>query len=158
MKMVIIRDYREADAVSLRQCVVVLQDHEQMIEPQLRSGEEMADQYCLELHARCRKSGGRVFVAEEDGVIIGFVAVLSRESFTELDEPPGEYAVVTDLVVLEPFRGRGIGRQLLQRAEAFVREVCTNELRIGVRSKNEAARRLYFEEGFIPHFEILAKR
>ena len=113
-----------------------------MIEPQLRSGEEMVDQYYSELHARCRKSDGRVFIAEEDGVVVGFAAVLSRERFTELDEPPGEYALVTDLVVLEPSRGRGIGRRLLQRAEAFVREVCTNELRIGVRSKNEAARRL----------------
>jgi GNAT superfamily N-acetyltransferase len=89
---------------------------------------------------------------------VGFVAVLSREPFTELDEPPGFYALVTDLVVLEAYRGRGTGRRLLKSAEDFVRGTGATELRIGVLARNGPARALYLDHAFVPHLEILVKR
>lgn len=87
-----------------------------------------------------------------------FATVLAREPFTELDDPPGHYALITDLVVLEPYRGRGIACGLLERAEAYAREAGATELRIGVLAKNGPARRLYLEIGFQPHLELLNKR
>jgi ribosomal protein S18 acetylase RimI-like enzyme len=90
--------------------------------------------------------------------VVGFVAVLAREPFTELDDPPGTYALVTDLVVLATHRGKGIGRRLLDRAEAYARDAGAAELRVGVLAKNTAARRLYLSRDFTPHLEVLAKR
>jgi GNAT superfamily N-acetyltransferase len=78
--------------------------------------------------------------------------------FTELDDPPGYYALITDLVVLEPHRGRGIGRRLLEKAEAYAKQAGATELRIGVLANNGTARRLYLEVGFRPHLEVLNKR
>lgn len=154
----LIREYRRADALALRQCVVELQECERVLDSRLRPGETMADAYCDRLHARCVEADGKLFVAEQDGAVVGFVAVLSLEAFTELDEPPGTYAFISDLVVLSPYRGRGIGRQLLQRAEAFAREADARELRIGVLAENLGARRLYLASGFLPHLEIFVKR
>jgi GNAT superfamily N-acetyltransferase len=154
----LIREYRPADASAVRQCVVELQDFERALDSRLRPGETMADEYCERIHARCVESDGRVFVAEHDGAVVGFVAVFSREPFTELDDPPGTYALISDLVVLPPFRGQGIGRQLLQRAEAFAREADAREIRIGVLAENLGARRLYLASAFVPHVEILVKR
>ena len=154
----LIRDYEEADAAALRHCVVALQEFERTFDSRLRPGEAMADEYCEQIHTRCREAAGRVFVAELDGAVVGFVAALSREPFTELDDPPGHYALVTDLIVLEPYRGRRIGRQLLERAEAFIRDTGASELRIGVLADNRAARRLYLDAAFAPHLEILVKR
>jgi ribosomal protein S18 acetylase RimI-like enzyme len=98
-----------------------------------------------------------VFVALAGGVVVGFVAVLAREAFTDLDDPPGTYGLVTDLVVLESHRNEGIGRDLLDRAEAFARAAGAQELRVGVLAKNVAARHLYLSAGFTPHHETLAK-
>jgi ribosomal protein S18 acetylase RimI-like enzyme len=67
----------------------------------------------------------------------------SPPSLSRLDDPPGTYALVTDLVVLSSHRGRGIGQQLLGRAEAFVRSAGAAELRIGVLANNITARRFY---------------
>jgi GNAT superfamily N-acetyltransferase len=156
--MVIIREYTAEDESTIRRCVVALQEFERTIDPRLLPGEEMADQYCRQIHAQCAKSAGCVFVAEDDGVVVGFVAVLSREPFTELDEPPGSYALIKDLIVLEPYRGRGTGRRLLQRAEGFVRAAGVTELRIGVLARNGPARALYLDHAFVPHLEILVKR
>ena len=153
-----IRDYQEGDAAALRQCVVELQNAERAIDPRLLAGEVMADAYCERIHRRCREAAGRIYVAEEDSVVVGFTTVLAREPFTELDDPPGHYALITDLVVLEPYRGRGIGRQLLERAEAYAKQAGATELRIGVLSGNATARRLYLDTGFQPHLELLIKR
>jgi GNAT superfamily N-acetyltransferase len=153
-----IRDYRPGDAARLRECVVVLQEFERGIDPRLRPGDAMADAYCAALHARCRDAGGHLFVADADGDAIGFVALLTRELFTELDDPPGSYALITDLVVLPPHRGRGVGRRLLERAEAAARAAGAPELRIGVLARNLAARRLYLAADFAPHLEVFTKR
>jgi ribosomal protein S18 acetylase RimI-like enzyme len=154
----IIRDYEASDAAALRRCVVVLQESERAIDPLILPGEVMADRYCERIHARCRRAAGQIFVAEEDSMVVGFVTVLAREPFTELDDPPGHYAFITDLVVLEPYRCRGIGRQLLQKAEGYATQAGATELRIGVLANNEPARRLYLDVGFQPHLEIFTKR
>ncbi len=154
----IIREYENGDAAALRQCVVVLQDAEREIDPRLLPGEVMADAYCERIHARCRETAGKIFVAEESSRVLGFSTILAREPFTELDDPPGHYALITDLVVLEPYRGGGIGHQLLERAEAYARQAGATELRIGVLSGNRTARRLYLDVGFQPHLELLTKR
>jgi GNAT superfamily N-acetyltransferase len=154
----LIREYRHDDATAVRRCVVELQEHERTIDPRLPPGEAMADDYWDRLQARGKQANGRVFVAEMDGAVVGFAAVVAAEPFTELDEPPGTYGLLTDLVVLASHRGGGIGRQLIQRAEAFVRAAGASELRIGVLSENVAARTLYLESGFVPHLEIFTKR
>jgi GNAT superfamily N-acetyltransferase len=154
----IIREYQDGDTAALRHCVVVLQDSERAIDPRLLAGEVMADAYCERIRARCRETEGTIFVAEESSLVVGFATVLAREPFTELDDPPGHYALIADLVVLEPYRGRGIGRQLLERAEAYARQAGATELRIGVLSGNRTARRLYLDVGFQPHLELLTKR
>jgi GNAT superfamily N-acetyltransferase len=152
-----IREYEDCDAGALHQCVVELQDFERALEPRLRPGEIMADAYCANLHERCRHAEGRIFVAESDGGVIGFVAVLAREPFTELDDPPGTYALVTDLSVLATHRRQGIARRLLARAEAYARADGATELRIGVLARNDAARRLYLSEKFSPYAEVFSK-
>ena len=78
--------------------------------------------------------------------------------FHELDEPPGEFALISDLVVLEPFRRRGFGGALLAAAERYARELGASELRIGVLSGNHTARRLYCVVGFDGYLEVLTKR
>jgi len=156
--LMIIREYRDSDAAALRRCVVVLQDSERAIDPLLLPGEEMADRYCERIHARCREAAGQIYVAEEDSVVVGFVTVLGRESFTELDDPPGYYALITDLVVLEQYRCHGIGRQLLEKAEGYAKQSRAAELRIGVLANNGTARGLYLDVGFQPHLEIFIKR
>jgi ribosomal protein S18 acetylase RimI-like enzyme len=153
-----IRDYQPDDASALRQCVVALQEFERTMDPRLRPGESMADAYCEQIHARCRDADGRIFVAEQNGIVVGFVAVLAHETFKELDEPAGSYAFISDLVVLAPYRRRGIGRKLLERAEAFARAEGARELRIGVLARNDQARRLYLAAEFTPHLEIFSKR
>jgi ribosomal protein S18 acetylase RimI-like enzyme len=152
-----IREYRQDDRQAVRACVVELQEFERTIDPRLRPGEDMADGYFDSIQQRCREAAGRIFVADLDGHVVGFVAVLAHEPFTQLDDPPGTYGFVSDLVVRAAHRSQGIGRQLLERAEAFARNAGAKELRICVLAENTAARQLYLKAAFEPHQEILVK-
>lgn len=153
-----IREYRDPDAVGLRACIVALQDYERSIDPRLLPGDTIADAYRAILQARGAESQGTIFVADRQGAIIGFVAVLAHVLQTELDEPPGTYALVSDLMVMPACRGHGIGRALLQHGERYARTAGATELRVGVLSDNPGAHGLYRTAGFAPYFELLVKR
>ena len=152
-----IRPYRPDDGDACRACVVELQDAERELDPRLRSGDSMADEYLRHMHARCRDYAGTILVAELSGVIVGLTMVLTHVPFEALDEPPGHYALVAELVVRADSRGHGVGRALLQAAERLAHQAHATELRIGVLSNNLPARQLYIGEGFTPYSEILAK-
>ena len=153
-----IREYRAADARAVEACIVELQEYERRIDPRLRPGSSMAAEYLALTLARCNDYTGRVFVAECASVVAGFTTVLARMPFLELDDPPGEFALITDLVVLERFRRQGYGRALLEAAERFARDCGATELRIGVLSANRTAKDLYARAGFGTHAEVLTKR
>ena len=152
-----IRQYQPGDEVGCRACVVELQDAERHVDSRLRSGDSMADEYLAQMHKHCRDYAGAIFVAEHVGEIVGLVMVLARVPFEWLDEPPGEYALVAELVVRDGFRRQGIARALLDTAERYVRDDGASELRISVLSQNHAALQLYLREGFAPYKETLAK-
>ncbi len=154
----LIKEYRDSDAPAVRACIVALQDHERQIDPRLRPGASMAAEYLAQMLTRCRDFAGRILIVECTGLVVGFVTVLARVPFHELDEPPGEFALISDLVVLEPFRRRGFGGALLAAAERYARELGASELRIGVLSGNHTARRLYCVVGFDGYLEVLTKR
>jgi GNAT superfamily N-acetyltransferase len=117
----------------------------------------MATDYLAQMHVRCRQYAGAIFLAERLGEIAGLVMVLAHVPFEELDEPPGNYALVAELVVRDGYRRMGIGRALLEAAERYARGANAAELRIMVLSQNSPARTLYLREGFAPYKETLAK-
>ena len=137
--------------------MVELQDSERAIDQRLRPGESMVDAYLEQMHVHCRDNAGAIFVAERAGAIVGLVMVLSRVPFESLDDPPGTYALVAELVVRDGFRRQGIARALLDRAERYACDHGASELRIMVLSENTPARSLYLREGFAPYKETLAK-
>jgi ribosomal protein S18 acetylase RimI-like enzyme len=154
-----IRDYEPAHhRDQVRSCIVELQEFERALEPSLPRGEDMADAYLTFLLDRCSKTAGRVVVAETDHRVVGFIALLARVVPEEPDEGQTPYAYISDLVVLPRYRRRGVGRALLERAEALARSSGARVLRVGVLAKNESAARLYRVAGFSDYQRQLAKR
>lgn len=153
-----IRDYEPGrDRDQLRACVVELQEVERGLEPRLPRGEEMADQYLAFMLERCVRMTGRVFVAEVDHAVVGFVAVLANVPQEEPDEDRAPYANVSDLVVRSAYRRRGLGRALLEHAERFAQGAGVGLLRVGVLARNDGARRLYASLGFADYSVQLIK-
>ena len=153
----LIREAEAGDEPMLRESLIALQEYERTLEPRLRPGAEIADEYWRRLRAKCTEQGGATFIAQADGEIAGYVTVLARVPYEGLDDPPGEYAYVSDLYVSPQFRGRGCARALLARAEQHARARGAREIRIGALASNTPARELYRSAGFVLQLETLGK-
>jgi ribosomal protein S18 acetylase RimI-like enzyme len=153
----VVRPYAPSDKAGCRACVVELQDEERRFDSRLRHGESMVDEYFAQMQRHCRDYAGALFVAERRCKIVGLVMVLAHVPFEALDEPPGDYGLVAELVVRDGFRRAGIARALLDTAERFARDAGSSELRIVVLHQNTPARTLYLREGFAPYKETLTK-
>src|SRR2546430_1543286 len=145
--MNITREYRPEDAQYVEECFVELQDFLHRLEPQVREG-KAAKQYFDAMFARCADTHGKIFVAEVERRVVGFICLWGRVQSEELDEEPSEYAYISDLVVLPAYRGRGLGRALLQKAEEHARLHGATTLKIESLAKNEVATTLYRNSGF----------
>jgi ribosomal protein S18 acetylase RimI-like enzyme len=155
--MALIREYDPStDYQALRTCFMELQAWEQSFEPGLPTPEEAADPYLAEVFKNCAESSGRIFLAEANGVVIGFVCVLAKV-LPSADDGIDPYAYISDLVVRAAYGRRGIGRDLLVRAELFAREFGAKLLRVGVLVRNEATHSFYRTGGFRDYTVQLVK-
>ena len=144
-----VRPYNpETDADQLRDCMIELQNFERNIDPRMPSGEDIADEYVVEMLNRCRQCDGQVLVADVDGEIAGYVTILNRVQSDDLDDGNIEFGLVADLVVRKAFRGSGLGKKLMAAAEQYARDDDVRWLRISVMAANRGATELYSALGF----------
>ena len=94
------------------------------------------------LRALKRHPDAAVFVADDDGAIVGRLSIAR--------DPHGSSRHVADLglMVASSHRRRGIGRALLEQAVAWAREVDVSKLELHVFPWNEPAIELYERFGF----------
>jgi ribosomal protein S18 acetylase RimI-like enzyme len=87
-----------------------------------------------------------IFVAEKDGVVIGYVyAGLEPVSWKELRDAAG---FVHDLIVDEPHRQKGVAMSLMEAALAWLRDRGAPRVVLGTAQQNAAAQRLFERLGF----------
>jgi diamine N-acetyltransferase len=87
---------------------------------------------------------GRLWVTCDGDRVVGYVAVALGFSF----EYRGREAFVDELFIAESHRGRGLGREALEVAEAYCREAGVNALHLEVERHREQALELYRRWGF----------
>ncbi|HEY0077031.1 MAG TPA: GNAT family N-acetyltransferase [Pyrinomonadaceae bacterium] len=157
-----IREYRTEDRAQLEECYVELQDAERVLDPVLEEGRVVVERYLEQMFRECAEAEGEVFVAEEDGRVVGFVCVWAKVASKAVEEKQYEYSYVSDLVVLPGYRRRGLGRALLQTAEDYALGKGATILRLFVMAKNTGAKTLYesfgFEERIIAMWKDLPAR
>jgi len=136
------------DLVSVENCFVELQDEERQIDARMPRGSDIVAAYVPTMLDRCATAEGKVFVAELDGLVVGFVTVLTRVTSDEIDGGDLEYGLVSDLIVSKNYRNNGVGRRLLETAESFARNRRVRWLRVGVLAANSVASKLYTRSGY----------
>ena len=89
-----------------------------------------------------RHSHAAVFVAETADGIVGRIS-LARET-----HPASEHVADLGLMVAAPYRRRGVGRALMDAAEAWARQMGVHKLELHVFPYNAAAIALYEGLGY----------
>jgi ribosomal protein S18 acetylase RimI-like enzyme len=100
------------------------------------------------LGTQLTKRDARVFVAERDAVIVGYVyAAVEPQSWKELRDEAG---FIHDVLVDESARGGGVARALLEAAIAWLQERGVPRVVLWTAHANEPAQRLFERLGFRP--------
>jgi GNAT superfamily N-acetyltransferase len=89
-----------------------------------------------------------LFVAEQDGRIVGSFALLIMDNIGHLGAPSG---IVEDVVVDPALHGRGIGQAMMRFAIARCREKRCYKLMLSSNAKRERAHAFYESLGFERH-------
>lgn len=106
-----------------------------------RSGE--AIRQWIEWLAANRAHEQTALVATIDGEIVGWIEISIEH---RLQSPPFGY--IGGLVVKDGVRGKGIGRQLCEKAEAWAWEHSVEAVRVTSRSTRLDAHRFYLRDGY----------
>jgi GNAT superfamily N-acetyltransferase len=89
-----------------------------------------------------------LYVAEQDGRIVGSFALLIMDNLGHLGAPS---AIVEDVVVGPVLQGRGIGRAMMRFAIACCREKHCYKLMLSSNARRERAHVFYEQIGFERH-------
>ena len=87
-----------------------------------------------------------LFVAEKDGVMIGFLSGELREGSPAFETRT--WAAVEDIYVVPEYRSLGVGRTLFEECQEWAREKRANGVSLQVAVANHRARKFYEELGF----------
>lgn len=98
------------------------------------------------LAGRLRNGESVVFLAEEDGACLGFVQLYPLFSSTALS--PRRLWLLNDLFVAPTARGRGVGRELMQRARRLAEDSGACGLELATARTNVNAQALYESLGY----------
>jgi ribosomal protein S18 acetylase RimI-like enzyme len=92
-----------------------------------------------------KRATDRIFVAEDEShAFLGYLWVGEGSNMmTGL-----KHGYIYDIFVKQEFRGRGIGRMILEKAESYCREKRYSRILLMVSVSNETAIRLYQKMGF----------
>lgn len=112
----------------------------------LPTRERMPADYAAFLLRQMHDSSVAVLVADDRGDVVGYAyAAVEGYDYTMLRGPAG---VLHDIVVDPEFRGRGVGRRLLEAALEFMSARGAPRIVLSTAARNEAAQRLFASAGF----------
>ncbi|MBV9493752.1 MAG: GNAT family N-acetyltransferase [Acidobacteria bacterium] len=145
---IVIRPADPRDADPLGQLGTMLMQTHYDFDPQrfLAPGPGARSGYAGFLVSRLESHDERVFVAEEDGTIVGYVYVaLEPLSWKELRGPAG---FVHDVAVTDAARRHGVGTQLMEAALGWLRERGAPRVILWTAARNEDAQSVFRKLGF----------
>ena len=138
MEDTLIREARESDLRAVGKLVEGLVDV-------MDSTEGIDTEIALKNYERLlRDTGSHFLVAAREGTPVGFINFTVRQTILH----QGPSASIDELVVAEEYRGKGVGRQLVQAAIKKCRRLGCCEVEVSTEKTNLKARKFYKQCGF----------
>jgi len=153
--MVTIREARENDVEGLVDLVVRLKRLNSEFDPLFSARNDCVERAREYLISAIRDNKNHlVLVAEDAGKIVGILKADIRE---RLFYSPTIEGAIVDFYVMPEYRRKGLGRQILDKAIAILRERGAQLITAEFPTQNQIAINFYNKMGFRPLVNIYAK-
>lgn len=149
-----ISPYSPVNSESVSQLFLELSRHEHKFDAHKSTKLENTQSYQKELCEKIKNQQGEMLIAKIDSKVVGLVSWFLEEEY-EFDEP---YGYISDIVVSEEYRGRGIGQQLLDEAISHIKATQVKRVHIGVLLANSETKSFYSKNGFSDYSVEMTKK
>ncbi len=147
-----IREYTENDKEILIKSIEALQSHIVEIDPLKRqvTSPGYADSYTKKLLKAISEKNGKIFFAEAEGRIAGFIAgtIQPQAPGGTLQVVPSNPSWIRELYVDSEFRGKGVGSLLMKTMEDYFKSKGCDTTLVGVFSPNTDSHSFYESKGY----------
>ena len=154
---ILIRRYEDRDLNQLISLIRQLQVYELQLFDRMKHPDEIGEWYVKDLQRRCGEHSGEILVAECEGRLAGYAAVMTAITMDDPEETAYTYAMISDIAVTERHRGKGLGKRLLTECERRAVNAGARWLRICALASNTRTMQLYRHQGFADHLIELEK-
>lgn len=142
------------DRAQVVACFVEFQDYERTVEADRPRGKDIAEKYFRGLLKTNREKKGELFVARQDGRVLGIMNIYLDSEPANMPVYHHSYAYVSDLMVTARARRQGIGEALMQHARQWSLTKKMKRLYLNVLSRNTGALKFYHDIG-LRDYELL---
>ena len=158
---IVFREYRESDRKELIRCIGLLQDYVAKLDPlhRIRRLKDFdVDTYIAQSFEDLQKHDGAVFIAEDEGKMIGcIIGVVHQIGHENIERYPSISGKIKELIVLPEYRGQRVGNELMQRMEQHLASKNCDVITIECFAPNEDAYRFYKKLNYMDRDHILIK-
>lgn len=148
-----IRDYSENDLAFVKTSFENLHDYVVSIDPEkrIRKMPGYMDTFFGNFQNNIKNNNGAIYIAEHVGKPVGFIAGFVADKQSEenlLEVIPSQLGIISDLYLASDYRGKGIGKKLMQSIETYLTEKKCDAIWIDTNGFNTHALHLYKTVGF----------
>ncbi|OGM20442.1 hypothetical protein A2714_01275 [Candidatus Woesebacteria bacterium RIFCSPHIGHO2_01_FULL_38_9] len=147
------REYRETDRQLLQSLIEKLMDYVVSTDPikRIRRLDGYGALTLKKLLKKINKNNGKIFFAEDDSKVIGFVSgfVGTQSKENLLERVPTKVGYIEDLFVEKEYRGKHVGTNLLEKMEKYLKDKGCDSLWLEVFVPNTSAHEYYKKLGFM---------
>lgn len=105
---------------------------------------------------RVNSENSLFLVVEEESNLVGFlIGYIGKIPDARKSMKP---AVLDEIYVADKFRGKGVGKKLLQKFQDWAKSHGANKLRVGTHFRNDGAIKFYKDAGFEDFYVKLEKK
>lgn len=147
-----IKKYRSSDRQSIVKCMERFGDYLAAVDGMQRARRMpgYGEWFTGKMLEAVDKNSGLIYVVENDGQIVGFIAGVIRAQSTQelLESIPTKAGRIIELLVDQEFRRQGIGTRLMQMMEEYSRQNGCDVSRVDVFEPNVKAHHFYRKLGY----------
>ena len=157
-----IRKYRSSDKPSIIKLMEEFGDYLVAVDTMKRQrrAPEFGEYFTQKMIENDKKNDGIVYVAEQEGRIVGFIAgIMPKPSKEDLLECiPGKGGRIIELFVSEQYRNQKVGTVLMEKMEVYFRKAGCDVIKVEVFAPNIHAYQFYQRLGYQDRsFDLIKK-
>ena len=151
-----IRPARPTDIPRLVELWTEFMDYHVKFDPAYARSEVAVENWVKYVESKFCNPDCQLFVAEKEGQVVAYAGAIVKEY------PPVfevlKYGFVEEIAVTREFRRTGIGKRLVETAEAWLHAAGVTQIDVKIDVENEASMALFKGRGFAPRSQTLTKK